>query len=305
MNILITGATGFLGRRLCEVLHQAGHTVRALSRDPSAAKQRLPLLSEAFLWDPLRELPPAQAFTGCDAVINLAGESVAGRWTSAKKQAIQESRVVGTKNLVASLARLDSRPKVLISASAIGYYGDRGEETLTEESAPGSDFLARVCQEWEGEAFKAESLGMRVVRLRIGLVVGPGGGVLQAMLPLFRAGLGGPLGSGRQWWSWIHRDDLCQLIVHVLASEGISGPVNVTAPQPVRQREFAHVLGDVLRRPAFLPTPACVLKLVLGEFAGGILASQRVLPRRAQEMGYRFHFGELESALRDSLGLSA
>jgi uncharacterized protein (TIGR01777 family) len=301
MNILITGATGFVGRRLCEMLHQAGHTVRALSRDSVAAKQRVPLLKEVFPWNPLQELPPLQAFEGCDAVINLAGESIAGRWTAPKKQTIRDSRVLGTRNLVNALAQLSSRPKVLISASAIGYYGDRGEETLTEDAAPGSDFLAQVCRDWENEALKAESLGLRVVRLRIGLVLGRGGGTLQALLPLFRVGLGGPLGSGRQWWSWIHRDDLCRLIVQILANESISGPVNATAPQPVRQKEFAQVLGRVLRRPAFLPTPAFALKIALGEFADGILASQRVLPRRAQEMGYRFQFEELEGALREIL----
>jgi uncharacterized protein (TIGR01777 family) len=301
MNILITGATGFVGRRLCEMLHQAGHTVRALSRDSVAAKQRVPHLKEVFPWNPLQELPPLQAFEGCDAIINLAGESIAGRWTAPKKQLIRDSRVLGTKNLVNALAQLSSRPKVLISASAIGYYGDRGEETLTEDAAPGSDFLAQVCRDWENEALKAESLGMRVVRLRIGLVLGRGGGTLQALLPLFRVGLGGPLGSGRQWWSWIHRDDLCRLIVQILANENVSGPVNATAPQPVRQKEFAQVLGRVLRRPAFLPTPAFALKIALGEFADGILASQRALPRRAQEMGYRFQFEELEGALREIL----
>jgi uncharacterized protein (TIGR01777 family) len=301
MNILITGATGFVGRRLCEMLHQAGHTVRALSRDSVAAKQRVPHLKEVFPWNPLQELPPLQAFEGCDAVINLAGESIAGRWTAPKKQLIRDSRVLGTKNLVNAFAQLSSRPKVLISASAIGYYGDRGEETLTEDAAPGSDFLAQVCRDWENEALKAESLGMRVVRLRIGLVLGRGGGTLQALLPLFRVGLGGPLGSGRQWWSWIHRDDLCRLIVQILANENVSGPINATAPQPVRQKEFAQVLGRVLRRPAFLPTPAFALKIALGEFADGILASQRVLPRRAQEMGYRFQFEELEGALREIL----
>jgi uncharacterized protein (TIGR01777 family) len=301
MNILITGATGFVGRRLCEMLHQAGHTVRALSRDSVAAKQRVPHLKEVFPWNPLQELPPLQAFEGCDAVVNLAGESIAGRWTAPKKQLIRDSRVLGTKNLVNALAQLSSRPKVLISASAIGYYGDRGEETLTEDAAPGSDFLAQVCRDWENEALKAESLGMRVVRLRIGLVLGRGGGTLQALLPLFRVGLGGPLGSGRQWWSWIHRDDLCRLIVQILANENVSGPINATAPQPVRQKEFAQVLGRVLRRPAFLPTPAFALKIALGEFADGILASQRALPRRAQEMSYRFQFEELEGALREIL----
>ncbi len=294
MNILITGATGFVGRRLCEVLSQAGHTIVALSRDPAAARQRIPSLTAAFSWDALGE-----ALKNCDAVINLAGETVAGRWTDAKKRAIHESRIVSTRNLVEGFSKSSSRPKVLISASAIGYYGDRGDEPLREDSPAGSDFLARVCQEWEGEAAKAESLGIRVVRLRIGLVLGPGGGALQAMLPIFRVGLGGPLGSGKQYWSWIHRDDVAGAIVLALEREDLSGPINVTAPQPVRQREFAHTLGRVMRRPAFLPTPAFALKIALGEFSSELLSSKRVIPERLQKAGYRFRFAELEPALRD------
>lgn len=296
MNILITGATGFLGRRVCEVLSQAGHTVVALSRDPAAARQRIPLLTAAFSWNALGE-----ALKNCDAVIHLAGETVAGRWTDTKKRAIHESRIVGTRNLVEGFSKSSSRPKVLISASAIGYYGDRGDEPLKEDSTSGSDFLAQVCQEWEGEAAKAESLGIRVVRLRIGLVLGPGGGALQAMLPIFKVGLGGPLGSGKQYWSWVHRDDVAGAMVFALEREDLRGPINVTAPQPVRQREFAHTLGRVLRRPAFLPTPAFALRIALGEFASGLLSSQRVLPQRLTQAGYRFRFAELEPALRDIL----
>jgi uncharacterized protein (TIGR01777 family) len=303
MNILITGATGFLGRRLCEALHRAGHTLRALARDPAAAKQRVPHLQEVFLWNPLRELPPAQALESCGAVINLSGESVAGRWTAAKKQMIRDSRVLGTRNLVEALSKLDARPQVLVSASAIGYYGDRGDEMLTEESVPGSDFLAQVCREWEGEALKAESFGMRVVRLRIGFVLGPGGGALPALLPLFRVGLGGPLGSGKQFWSWVHRDDVVGAITYALEKSDLRGPINVAAPQPVRQQEFAQALGRVLRRPAFLPTPAFALQLVLGEFASELLSSKRVVPQQLQQQGYQFRFRELEPALRDILGV--
>lgn len=301
MKILITGATGFLGRRVCEVLSQAGHTVVALSRDPTNAKQRVPALKEAFLWDPRAGLPPRQALEGCDAVINLAGETVAGRWTESKKRAIRESRIVGTRNLVEVLAQLDSRPKVLISASAVGYYGDRGQETLTEDSSPGSDFLAQVCQDWESEAARAESFGIRVVRLRIGLVLGPGGGALQALLPIFKLGLGGPIGSGNQFWSWVHRDDIAGVIEFALEREDLRGPINVTAPQPVRQREFAQALGRVLKRPAFLPAPAFALKIVLGEFASELLSGKRVLPQRLSQAGYKFRFVELEPALREIL----
>ena len=293
MKILITGATGFLGRRVCEVLSQAGHTIVALSRDPTKAKQRVPALTEAFRWDAL-----AEALKSCDAIVNLAGETVAGRWTDEKKKAIRDSRVLGTRNLVESLTKLDSRPKVLISASAIGYYGDRGEETLTEDSPPGSDFLAQVCQAWESEAARAENFGIRVVRLRIGLVLGPGGGALQAMLPIFKLGLGGPLGSGRQFWSWVHRDDVAGAILFALERDDLRGPINVTAPQLVRQRDFAQILGRVLRRPAILPAPAFALKLILGEFASELLSSKKVLPQRLQQQGYQFRFAELEPALR-------
>lgn len=296
MKILITGATGFLGRRVCEVLSQAGHTLIALSRDPTKAKQRVPALTEAFRWDALGE-----ALKGCDAIVHLAGETVAGRWTNAKKRAIRDSRVVSTRNLVNALAPLSARPRVLISASAIGYYGDRGEEALTEDSSPGSDFLSQVCRDWESEAARAESFGIRVVRLRIGLVLGPGGGALQAMLPLFKLGLGGPMGSGNQFWSWVHRDDVAGAIAFALEREDLRGPINMTAPQPVRQREFAQVLGRLLRRPAILPAPAFALKIALGEFASELLSSKKVLPQRLQQVGYRFRFAELESALQEIL----
>jgi uncharacterized protein (TIGR01777 family) len=296
MTILVTGATGFIGRRVCELLSQSGHTVIALSRDPTGAKRRVPALAKALSWDALEE-----ALKSCEAVVNLAGESIAGRWTTSKKQAIRDSRVGGTRNLVAGLAKLDSRPKVLISASAIGYYGDREEETLTEDSPPGADFLAQVCKDWESEALTAQSLGVRVVCARLGLVLGPGGGSLQAMLPLFKLGLGGPLGSGKQFWSWVHRDDVAGAIAFALERDDLRGPINVTAPQPVRQREFAQVLGRVLRRPAVLPAPAFALKLVLGEFANSLLSSQRVLPQRLQQSGYEFRFAELEPALRHIL----
>ncbi len=301
MRILVTGATGFLGTRLCQALQEAGHTLVALSRDPASAKQRMPMVDQVFPWAPIQSLPPAEAFDGVEAVIHLAGETVAGRWTPAKKQLIHDSRVLGTRHLVEAMKELKTPPKVLISASAIGYYGHRDDEALTEESPPGSDFLAQVCRAWEEEALKAEELSLRVVRLRIGIVLGPGGGALSAMQPLFQLGLGGPLGSGRQWWSWVHRDDVVGLMEHALLDSHLSGPVNATAPQPLPQREFARTLGRVLQRPAFLPAPAFALKLVLGAFSGELLSSRRVLPQRAQEIGYSFRFPELEPALRAAL----
>ena len=301
MRILVSGATGFIGRRLVEEFHRQGQTLVALSRDPAAAQRHLPALEKAYGWNPLHELPPAAAFTGVDAVVHLAGETVTGRWTEEKMQSIRDSRVLGTANLVKAMVRLETRPQVLISASAIGYYGDRGDEELTEESAPGNDFLAEVCQEWEKEAGKVEWGGVRSARVRVGIVLGPGGGALAAMLLPFQLGAGGPLGSGRQWWSWVHRDDLIALILHLIEHPEFSGAVNGTAPEPARQKDFAKTLGRVLWRPAFLPAPAFALKIALGGFSTELLSSKRVLPRNARDLGFRFRYPRLEAALRQAL----
>ena len=302
MRVLITGATGFLGRYLCRRLGAESHELWALARDIRRAKSLIPELAHAHFWDALAGEPPLEALR-VDAVVHLAGETIAGRWTPEKKRKIYDSRVLGTRNLVEGLARLDAqeRPKVLISASAVGYYGDRGDELLTEDALPGTGFLSKVCQDWEREAQRAEELGLRVVRLRFGIVLGSGGGALQTMLPLFRLGLGGPLGSGRQWWSWVHLDDVVGLIAFALKNGALTGAVNATAPNPVRQREFARTLGRILRRPAVLPAPALALRLALGEFAGELLASTRAIPQKAQKAGYRFQHSELEGALRQIL----
>ena len=300
MKVLITGATGFIGKSLCNALREAGHTLIALSRNETLAMRRVSSLQQAFSWNPLMPLIQQEAFVGVDAVINLAGETVAGKWNVAKKNAIRDSRVLGTRNLVAGIEALNTKPKVLISANAVGYYGDRGEDILMEDEPPGSDFLATVCRDWEKEANRAQTFGLRVVCLRIGIVLGPQGGVLQAMLPLSKMGLGGPLGSGRQWWSWVHRDDVVGLITYALESE-LSGPMNATAPEPVRQKRFAGTLGRMLGRPAFLPAPSMVLKVVLGEFSSELLSSKHVLPEGAQKAGFRFRFSELESALKNVL----
>ncbi len=291
MRVLVTGATGFVGRRVCASLLARGDSFVVVSRDPSRAQGAVPGAREV--------VAPGAAVTGADAVVNLAGEPVAGRWTAKKKQAIEASRVEGTARLVESIARVpeEQRPKVLVSASAIGLYGDRGEEILDESSREGDDFLARVCIGWEREAQKARALGVRVVLLRIGLVMGREGGALEAMQPLFAAGLGGPLGSGQQWWPWIHVDDLVSLVLFAIDREDLDGPLDGTAPTPVRQREHARVLGKVLRRPAFLPAPAFALRTMLGEFSVELLASRRVMPKRALELGYAFAHPELEPAL--------
>ena len=300
MKVLVTGATGFVGRRLCEALNQRGHSVVVLSRNGFTAKQSLPLIDQAFSWQPASEPAPQEAFDEVGGVIHLLGESVQGRWNAAKKAAIRDSRVIGTRNLVAGMARLESRPKVLVSASAIGYYGDRGDEELSEESTPGDDFLAGVSREWENEAITAERLGVRVALPRVSVVLAPGGGALGAMLLPFKLGAGGPLGSGRQWWSWIHRDDLVEMMIHLLEGD-FSGPVNGAAPNPVRQKEFAQVLGKVLRRPSFMPAPAFALRIVLGGFSTELLSSKRVLPKATARMGFSFRYPGLEEALREAL----
>ena len=275
MKILLTGATGFLGRAIAARLAADGQTLVALGRRPV----------------------PADSLEGVEAVVHLAGERIAGRWTAAKMRAIRESRVLGTRSLVDRLEALALRPRLLVCASATGYYGDRGEETLTEDAAPGSRFLADVCREWEAEASRAEALGVRVVRLRFGLVLGPGGGALGPMLPIFRAGLGGPLGTGRQWWPWVSLSDVVGFIVHALTAE-VSGAVNVVAPEPIRQRDFARRLGRLLRRPAFLPVPGWALRLALGRFAPELLSSQRAVPRAMLRSGYAFVHADLDAALR-------
>jgi uncharacterized protein (TIGR01777 family) len=276
MDVALTGASGFLGRALTARLETAGHRVLPVK------------LREAV------SAPPA------DAVVHLAGETISQRWTRAAKQRIRESRIDGTRRLVAALAQLPRPPRALIAASAIGIYGARGDEILTETSAPGTGFLAEVCEEWERAAREAEALGTRVVSLRFGFVLGRGG-ALARMLPAFRLCAGGRLGSGRQWMSWIHLEDALGLIEFALAADGVSGPLNATAPEPVSNADFTHRLAAALHRPAIMPVPAFALKLLFGEMAGLLLASQRVEPRAALDAGFRFRYPELAGALANVL----
>ena len=301
MNILVTGATGFVGSALCRELTGADHAVTALSRNPDAARRRLPMLGKVQEWHPDAGPAPSAALDGLDAVVHLAGESVAGRWRAAQRRRIYDSRVAGTRNLIEGFRSASSPPPLLISASAIGYYGVRGDAELSEADPAGDDFLAEVCADWETAARGAEDLGTRVVRLRTGIVLGHGGGALEQMLLPARLGMNGPLGSGRQWWSWIHIADVLGIIDYCL-DEQIDGALNTTAPVPVRQHEFARTLGAVLRRPSFVPAPALALRIVLGGFAAELLGSKRVLPRALRAAGYVFRFPQLRPALDDLLG---
>ena len=297
MNIAITGASGFIGRRLLKVLGGAGHSLTVFSRH---AGTNLPPSARLVVWDPAKGLPPREALEQIDAVVHLAGESVAQRWTPEAKRRIGESRVQGTRNLVQGLAAAGRRPAVLVCASAVGYYGSREDEVLTENSSPGRDFLAQVCMAWEKEATAAAELGIRVVCLRIGLVLAAHGGGLARMLPPFKAGVGGKLGSGVQWTSWIHLDDLAELARYAV-EHPLDGPVNATAPNPVTNAEFTRTLARALHRPALFPVPAFALKILFGEMAEILLASQRAVPQAALGGGFAFRYPELAPALEQLL----
>ena len=297
MNIAISGASGLIGRRLLKVLAKDGQSLTALSRH---AGTNLPPGVRLAVWDPVKGEPPADALRDADAVIHLAGSPVAQRWSARAKQDIRESRVAGTRNLVQALAKLRHRPQVLICGSATGYYGSRGDEVLAESSVPGSDFLAEVCVEWEKEAQAAEALGMRVVRVRTGIVLDARGGALPRMLTPFKMGVGGKLGSGKHWMSWIHLDDLAALFQLALATP-VSGAINGVAPNPVTNADFTRALAAAVHRPAIFPVPGFALRLLFGEMGGILLASQRVAPKAAESAGFTFRFPELAGTLADVL----
>ena len=300
-NVLVSGGTGFIGSRVCTALHEQGDTVYVLSRNPRRAETQLKSVRAVYGWNPETEKLPSEATSDVKAVVHLTGETIAGRWNAEKKRQIRDSRILSTRNLVESLAALPTKPDVLVCASAIGYYGDSGDAHFTEVSPPGTDFLAKVCQEWETEAQKADAFGIRVVLVRIGLVLGLGGGLLTQVLPPFKMGVGGILGSGRQWMSWIHVDDVVGIVIHALENAEIRGPLNATAPVPVRNVEFTKTLGRVLRRPTLFPVPTFGLRLMMGEFADFVVLSQNVLPEKTEVSGYEFRHRTLESALRDLL----
>ena len=289
-RVLVSGVSGPIGAALLPSLKSRGFQVTRLVRGQASGEDQIS-------WDPAKPLAP-ESISGFDAVIHLAGESVVGRWTSGKKTKIRDSRVLGTRNLAQSLAQAKDRPRVLISASAVGYYGDRGEELLREESPCGAGFLAEVCREWEAANQPATDAGLRAVQLRIGVVLSPSGGALQKMLPPFRMGVGGNLGSGRQWMSWIHVQDLVGAVHHILKTDLLQGPVNMVAPKPVTNAEFTKTLGSVLSRPTIFPVPAFAARLAFGQMAEEVLlGSQRVEPAKLIASGYPFQYTDLRKAL--------
>jgi len=298
LSIAVSGASGLVGRPLGERLRRAGHRVLRLVRQEPAGPDDIRFEPETGGLDAAR-------LEGLDAVIHLAGENIAaGRWSAERRRRIRESRVRGTALVAGALAGLARRPRVLVNASAIGYYGDRGEEILDEQSGPGAGFLPETCVAWEEATAAAERAGLRVVKLRIGVVLAAEGGALARMVPLFRAGLGGALGRGQQFMSWISREDLLRVIERALSDEGLSGPINAVAPTPVRNVAFTRVLARVLGRPALFPAPAAAIRLLLGEMGQDLLlASARVVPRRLEQAGFRHQHPDLESALRSELHL--
>jgi uncharacterized protein (TIGR01777 family) len=300
MRVTLTGATGLIGGRLVRALVERGDEVAVLSRARARARTRLGV--EAERWDPVAGPAPAEALAGRDGVVHLAGEPVAQRWSEDAKRRIRESRTLGTASLVAGLRAADPRPGVLVSASAVGYYGPHGDEQVDESTPPGTDFLADVCVAWEAAARAAEPLGVRVARVRTGVVLDPDGGALEKMLPPFKAGVGGPVAGGRQWMPWIHVNDLVGIYLAALdGGADWAGPINATAPAPATNRDFSKALGRALHRPALAPVPRLAMKLLYGDMEQIVTTGQRAVPTRALELGYGFRHPELDEALRAAL----
>jgi uncharacterized protein len=298
VKVLVTGASGTIGAALCDALLARGDSVVGLTRDPQRARATNPSV-DWHPWEPTLERPPAAAFEGVDGVVNLLGEKINQRWTDEAKQRIMESRRTGTRNLVATIAGLERKPAVLVSQSAIGFYGDRGEAIVDESAPSGEGFDAEVTREWEAAAGEVAASGVRLVVVRTGHVLAAGEGMLAELLTPFKLGLGGPLAGGRQYMSWIHVDDEVGLLLWALDDEAVSGVVNATAPKPVSNREFSKALGEALGRPAVVPVPGFVLDLKFGtEFGAVLRGGQRVVPRRAQDLGYEFRYSEIDEALK-------
>lgn len=298
MKVLVAGATGFIGKQVLLLLREKGHDIVVLTRNQERAGVHLPIACRVYEWNPMRDEPPAEAFRGVDAVVNLAGENIAGGlWNKARKDKILQSRILSARHLVDIMRRLDTPPRVFVSASAIGIYGNRGSEALDESFAPGSGALAEICRRWEEEVFKAVALGVRTVALRIGIVLGKHGGAMSMILPPFRLGLGGRLGDGKQWMSWVHVRDAAGMVLHALENDTILGTWNAVSPHPVTNQEFTVALARALRRFAPFPVPGFVLKALLGEMSSLLLYSQKVVSKKTN--GYQFLYPRLNLALRE------
>ncbi len=301
MRALITGASGFIGSALCDALLARGDTVVGLSRDPQRARRTNPSVIW-HAWEPTLERPPATAFENVEGVINLEGEKINQRWTDDAKRRIMESRRTGTRNLIAALAGLEHKPRVLVNQSAIGFYGDRGEAMVDESAEPGEGYDAEVVREWEAAAREAEGVGVRLAIVRTGHVLDPRGGLLGELLTPFKLGVGGPIAGGRQYMSWIHIDDEVGILLWALDNERVSGTINSTAPKPVTNREFSKAIGRALGRSASMPVPGFVLDLKFGSEFGHVLrGGQRVMPRRALDLGYEFRYENIDAALKNLL----
>src|SRR5437588_5462922 len=306
MQIFVTGGTGLVGSRLVRQLAARGDQVAVLSRRPDTARERLGQAVTVVAGDPMHRGAWMDATANCDAMVHMAGENIfARRWGTAFKELLRTSRIQSTENVVQALARRprtdNGQAKVLVNASAIGYYGPRSDEELDENSPPGDDFLAHICIDWEKAARAAEAHGVRVAIVRVGVVLDKEGGALKQMLTPFKLGIGGRTGSGRQWVSWIHHADLVGILLRALDSAAATGPINGTAPNPLPNRDFAKALGRALHRPTFMPTPAFALRMMLGEVSQLVTTGQRVLPRQAQGLGYSFRFPTIDAALNDIL----
>lgn len=301
MKVLVTGATGFVGKVVVRQLLEAGEQVVVLTRNIPKAALTLGSQCEYFQWADTNELPDVAAFKGVDAVINLMGEGIADKkWTDEQKKIIYNSRINGTQKLVEVISKLEKKPSVFVSTSAIGIYGNRGPEELTEESSTGSDFLAHLCTEWEKEASKVKEHVKRLILIRVGVVLGHNGGALKKMLLPFKLGLGGPLGSGNQYMSWIHVEDLAGMYVEALKNESLNGIFNGTAPYPATNKEFTTTLGKTLKRPTVLPAPAFAIKAIFGEMSTVLLDGQKVLPKKFKDINYRYRYPTLEMALKET-----
>jgi uncharacterized protein (TIGR01777 family) len=297
MKVAITGATGFVGAELVKKLRQRGDSLVILARNPEKARRFFPNL-EIVSYTPTKSGDWQEALGGCDGVVNLAGEPISERWTNESKEAILTSRVEGTKKIVEAIHQANPRPRVLVNTSAIGYYGTSETATFDENSPKGEDFLAQVCEQWEGAALKVKDDGVRLVILRFGIVLG-NGGALAKMIPPFKLFAGGPIGKGRQWFSWIHIDDLVNLLVTALERPDMQGVYNATAPNPVRMSQFCQILGEVLKRPSWLPVPPIALEILLGEGSKVVLEGQEVLPKALQSLGFTYQYPQLKEALED------